>query len=323
MITDSTEKELSITIGDHMKTQHIQTLVAIADAGSLRAAALLLGKSQPALTKALRQAEDDLGVPIFQRSSRGVIPTELGERILRRARTITSEIKRLDDEIAQLRGEQVGMIEVCVSPLAALQIMPHALSRFHEQYPNIEVHMTSGMFPGALKPLRDGKIDMIVGPAPKPDMAREISIDPLLATPIVVITSKKSPFRNARALADLADAPWIMIGAPQGPGDIFRKHFSDHGLRAPDVTTTSESYFGAMSLVENMDAVCTFPLRLLQHIQHGWAVEQINIKEELEPMQVSLMTRAAHPLTPMAEKLSHCIRRRAASLRQQYDQKLS
>lgn len=118
MITTRLEKELSITRGDHLKVQHIQTLVAIADAGSLRGAADALGKSQPALTKSLRQAEDDLGVPIFQRSSRGVVPTELGERVLTRARAISSEIERLDDEVAQLRGAQVGSIHVCVSPLA-------------------------------------------------------------------------------------------------------------------------------------------------------------------------------------------------------------
>ena len=77
-----------------MKVQHIQTLVAIADAGSLRGAAEALGKSQPAITKALRQAEDDLGVALFQRSSRGVVVTELGERVLSRARTIAGEIDR-------------------------------------------------------------------------------------------------------------------------------------------------------------------------------------------------------------------------------------
>jgi len=55
-----------------MKVQHIQILVAIADHGSLRAAAAALGKSQPALTQALQQAEEELGIAIFNRTSRGV-----------------------------------------------------------------------------------------------------------------------------------------------------------------------------------------------------------------------------------------------------------
>lgn len=151
-----------------MKVQHIQTLVAIADAGSIRAAADALGKSQPALTKALRQAEDDLGVSLFQRSSRGVLLTEMGERVLARARTISSEISRLDDEVAQLRGEQVGAVHVSLSPLAAVKIMPQALMQFRRTHPNIEVRLSSGLYPGALKPLREGKVDLAIGPAPLP-----------------------------------------------------------------------------------------------------------------------------------------------------------
>jgi len=297
-----------------MKVQHIQTLVAIADAGSLRGAAEILGKSQPALTKALRQAEEDLGVPIFQRSSRGVVLTELGERVLTRARAITSEVARLDAEVAQLRGEQVGAIHVCVSPLAAVKIMPKAMARFHAKFPKIEVHLTSGLFPNALKPLRDGKTDLVIGPTPPAGMSRDISTEPLLETPIVLLTSRTSPYLKARSLADLTDANWIMIGAPQGPGDIFRKPFVDRGLSPPAARTTSESYFGAMSLVEHLGAVCTFPLRLLEDVRSGWAVEHIQIEEELDPLEISLMTRSGHPLTPMAEELANCVRRQATML---------
>lgn len=303
-----------------MKVQHIQTLVAIANAGSLRGAAEALGKSQPALTKSLRQAEDDLGVPIFQRSSRGVVPTELGERVLTRARAIASEIDRLDDDVAQLRGEQVGSIHVCVSPFAAVKIMPQALARFHAKFPKIEIHLTSGLFPSALKPLRDGRTDIVIGPTPPAGMAREISVEPLLKTPIVLITSKTSSYQKAKKLADLTDANWIMIGAPLGPGDIFRKPFVDHGLVPPKATTTSESYFGAMSLVEELGAVCTFPMRLLEDVRQGWDVDQIQIEETLDPLEISMMTRSGHPLTPMAEELVNALRRRVATLNHEYNQ---
>ncbi len=315
MITDSIKKELAITIGNSMKVQYIQTLVAIADAGSLRAASEKLGKSQPALTKTLRQAEEDLGASIFQRSSRGVVLTALGERVLARARTITSEIVRLDDEVAQLRGEQVGGLNICVSPLAATMIVPQAIARFHKAYPKIEVHLTSGLFPNALKPLRDGQTDMVIGPLPPVEMTRDISVEALWETPIVLITARKSQHAKAQCLGDLTHAPWIMIGGPGGPGDFFRKHFVDRGLTPPHATTTSESYFGAMSLVETLGAVCTFPLRLLEHVQQGWDVVQIDIQEQLGPQKIALMKRSGHPLTPIGEALANAVRRRATTLR--------
>jgi LysR family transcriptional regulator of abg operon len=198
---------------------------------------------------------------------------------------------------------------------AAVKIMPRALSRFQKTHPNIEVRLTSGLFPGALKPLREGKTDIVIGPAPPAGLAREINIEPLIETPIVVITSSKSPYAKARSLAELVDARWIMIGAPLGPGDIFRKPFVENGLTPPQAMTTSESYFGAMALVESLGAVCTFPLRLLEDIQKGWDIAQIPLHETIAPLQIAMMTRAGHPLTPAAEELANSVRVRTETMK--------
>lgn len=295
-----------------MKPQHIQVLVAIAEHGSLRAAAKYLGKSQPALTQSLKQAEQELGIALFLRTSRGVELTEIGERVLVRARSITSEIARLEDEVAQLRGEQVGAVNVCLSPLAAVRIMPPALSLFRQSHPEIEVRLSSGLFPGALKPLREGHTDLLIGPAPADFMVRNITVEHLIDTSINVVTADNSPLLEARSLSELVDAQWIMIGAPTGPGDIFRQPFADHGLTPPKALTTSESYFGALSLVESLGAVCTFPSLLLQGIGTHWKIAAIPIVEEIPPLSISLMTRAGHPLTPAAEALAMHIRRQAS-----------
>ena len=298
-----------------MKPQHIQVIVAIAEHGSLRAAAKHLDKSQPALTQSLRQAESELGVPLFVRTSRGVELTELGERVLVRARTISSEIARLDEEVAQLRGEQIGAVSVCLSPLAATQIMPRALTLFRKTHPKIEVRLSSGLFPGALKPLREGRVDILIGPEPPAEQLREVSVEPLIETPIDVVTSASSPLRKARSLADLIDAQWIMIGAPTGPGDIFTKPFVENNLPAPKALTSSESYFGALSLVESLGSVCTFPSLLMRDVQKTWQISPIPIREPIAPLQISLMTRAGHPLTPAADALAMCIRRLVASMK--------
>lgn len=297
-----------------MKPQHIQVLVAIAEHGSLRGAATHLGKSQPALTQSLKQAENALGVSLFLRTARGMTLTEVGERVLVRARAIASEIARLDEEVAQLRGEQVGAVSVCLSPLAATRIMPRALTLFRKTHPKIEVHLSSGLFPGALKPLREGRTDLLIGPQPPLEMAREIALETLLETPISIVTSKSSPLLKARSLSELSGAQWIMIGAPTGPGDIFQRPFTESGLTPPKALTTSESYFGALSLVESLGAVCTFPTLLMHEMQKTWQIAPIPVCEDIAPLKISLMTRAGHPLTPAADALAMCIRRRVTSM---------
>lgn len=298
-----------------MKVQHIEILVAIAQAGSLRGAAEKLGKSQPALTKSLKHAEEELGVSLFHRSSRGVKLTRLGERVISRARTITNEIRRLDEEVSQLRGELNGTVSVCLSPFAAIQIMPRALALFQKSYPDIQVALSSGLFPNALKSLKEGVTDIVIGPAPPASMTREINVEPLLETPIAVITSPDSSYANARSLTELVDAQWIMIGAPNGPGDIFRQPFIENGLVPPFASTTSESYFGALALVESLGVVCTFPELLFDHSFQHWSLKKINLREKIKPIQIALMTRTDHPLTPASYALVNCIRRRATMIK--------
>lgn len=77
-----------------MRIKYIEMLIAVTEAGSIRAAAEQLGKSQSALTKQLRQLEDELGLPLFSRTSRGVFPTDMGLKLLTRTRSIKAEVSR-------------------------------------------------------------------------------------------------------------------------------------------------------------------------------------------------------------------------------------
>lgn len=309
----------NITTGNHVKVQHIETLVAIADSGSLRGASEKLKKSQPALTKMLKQAEADLGIALFHRSSRGVTLTKIGERVLSRARTITSEMDRLNQEVAQLGGDMVGTINVCLSPFAAVEIMPRALTLFQNSHPDVNVAMSSGLFPNALQPLREGKTDLVIGPAPPMEMANELNVEPLIVTPVVVITSSQSTYANAKSLKDLRNAQWIRIGAPERPAS-FRHAFIENALDPPKATITSESYLGALALIENLGAVCTFPQLLLQATQKGWDIQKIAIREKIAPIQIAMITRKGHQLTPAADALANCVRRRSTMLRKEHNQ---
>ncbi|MCY0151612.1 LysR family transcriptional regulator [Hoeflea alexandrii] len=126
-----------------MKVTHVETIVAIAEAGSLRAAARSLRKSQPALTKTLKQAEEELGAKIFARAARGVEPTEIGRKIIARARMISSEFRKLDEDIRQIQGDGSGNLHVIVSPLAAVRIVPKVMDRFRKQFPNVHLQVAA------------------------------------------------------------------------------------------------------------------------------------------------------------------------------------
>jgi LysR family transcriptional regulator of abg operon len=130
-----------------MQMQHILSLVALSEAGSIRSAAASLRRSQPGLTKNLRQIEDELGARLFQRTSRGVIPTEIGQLVLARTRTIATDIRRLQEEVEQTKGGQHGTVSVSVSAIAATQIIPAALRSDNSRYRDAKLGLRPLSFP--------------------------------------------------------------------------------------------------------------------------------------------------------------------------------
>ncbi|MFV0245254.1 MAG: LysR family transcriptional regulator [Qingshengfaniella sp.] len=296
-----------------MRMEDSEVITTIAEAGSIRLAADLLGRSQPGLTKILRRTEEAIGFPIFERTARGVVPTEQGRAILYRMTTIQNEFRRMQIEISSIRNAHEGTLTLCISPLAAIEILPAALRQFQQVYPNITVRIVSGTYPSSLPLVHQGKVDLMIGPAPPEEMCSGLSLDHLLDSPIAVVTSKSSPLAKAKSLAELVDAKWIMIGTEGGPGDIFVGPFRKLGLDPPRALVRSDSYFGAMAIVASLDAVCTFPSRLLT-LADPWGICAIPVREELAPLSVCNITRTRQPFTAPLDYLINCIHRRVNTM---------
>src|SRR5258706_6639533 len=298
-----------------MQMQHVLSLVALSEAGSIRSAAASLGRSQPGLTKNLRQIEDELGARLFQRTSRGVIPTRIGQLVLARTRTIATDIRRLQEEVEQSKGGHYGTVSVCVSPLAATQIIPPALLSFRRRFPEVDVQIASGLFPVAIVPLPEGQTDIVIGPRPPADQCHSLIVEPPGTTGIEIGTSKSSPHAKARSIGDLSDADWMMISSPGGPGDIFQPIFRVNGFRSPIARISSESYMAAFEIVRSLGVVCTFPGRFLREQRDRYPdLVVIPVRETIAPIEISLLTRADVSPTPTARGMAACIRRRANTL---------
>ena len=294
-----------------MHTKHIQAFLAIANAGSIRAAAERLPITQSALTKQLRQMEEELGLALFNRTSRGVAPTEFGQQLLTRARAIDAEVKRFDQEVANLRGQRTGTLRVSVAPLAAVKILPRAVARFRADFPDIDITISSDLFGEALRALREGHHDIIIGPYSEAPDVNDVESEELFSTEVAVITAIDAPHASATSLSELENCCWMMMGSTTGePRQRFQDQFTRHGFNAPNIRYASESRLGLLSLIEEIGAVCTFPVRLLEGLGIADNICVVPVKEKLNPLKISMVTRAGKSLTPAGEHLADCIRHR-------------
>ena len=125
-----------------MDMKELNYIVAIADAGSISAAAEKLFMAQSSLSQALSLYESELGTPIFVRTSRGVRPTPSGSVFISHARQILNHYRLAQSEVWDIEGLNGGRVEFGISSFRGTYLLPPALKQFHASYPQIQVEIT-------------------------------------------------------------------------------------------------------------------------------------------------------------------------------------
>jgi LysR family transcriptional regulator, nitrogen assimilation regulatory protein len=146
--------------GPPVDLRQLTALVTVAEAGSVTRAAQLLHMVQPAVTRQIRTLEEELGVPLFDRTRHGMVPTADGELLVERARRALGELERARTEIRPAPGEVTGIVSIGLLESAAdllAQPLTAAVTRAH---PGIELRVLTA-YSGHLQQWLDaGDIDL-------------------------------------------------------------------------------------------------------------------------------------------------------------------
>ncbi|MEM5582117.1 MULTISPECIES: LysR family transcriptional regulator [unclassified Roseibium] len=298
-----------------MKTQYVELVAAIATLGSLAAAAKALDKSQPAITKALKKVESDLGVVLFHRVPSGIVPTLEGLPVIERCQRIRRDLEKLTEDIAQSRGTYVGSISVVVSPLAALKIIPPVMRRFQSRFPGIELRITGGHAPDAFRSLRSGEADFVIGPAPEDVSRTGLHVEHLVKTSITFLAGRQSPLKDLSRPEDLLGARWAVIG-PRSRPPLFQSYFRHHGLQGPDPAIRSDSILSILAILECSDVLCSFPSLIADDLVARWDVAALPVDLSMLTVDIALTWTRERLLTPAALAFADFIREEGRGLSQ-------
>jgi LysR family pca operon transcriptional activator len=177
--------QTTMVLARRVRIRQLQIAVAVADHGSLLQASLSLGISQPSVTKVITGIEEILGVTIFDRLPRGVLPNEFGKAFIASARRIVAEINRVETNITQIAEGHSGALAIGALPSAASGLLPAILPNFRQAYPGIAVSLTEGTTDKLLPALQAGSLDLVAGrlyeTEAKDDLRREVFYNEPLA----------------------------------------------------------------------------------------------------------------------------------------------
>lgn len=287
-----------------MTLQQLRDFLAVAEQGSFRQAARILGVSQAGLTSSLKALESSLGGALLVRSGRGVHLTEAGRRLYARAIMIDREARRAEDEVLQLHGHAAGPVDVAIGPSMTALLLPRVVADFRARFPKVELRLTGGFFEQILPSLQLGKIDFAVTSVPDEGAGGGLVSTPLLQTRLNVVARKGHPMAGARSLRELATCEWVVMGPPGRPGGTIVRFFEDNGLPTPRAAVRCESFAQVMALVNSTDLLALVPRVMLDQGLLGNRVVPVELEEQAHSFEICLVRRADVSLTPAAAELA-------------------
>jgi LysR family transcriptional regulator of abg operon len=286
-----------------VKLQTLKAMICIEEVGSLRAAAEMLHVSQPALSAAIQQLEEELKAPLLARTKRGVSLTSFGKAFMHHAHLIVSECQRAQEEIDQLRGNWEGRVTFATSPAVALGPLPPAVASFAREFPAVIINVRDGLYPSVSPQLRDGTLDFALTAAHKHDIDTDLEAQALHVSDIVIVCQRDHPQAKATRLAELVDCRWAFSTAPRGPGAIIRDAFSSHGLPEPKLGMVCESFLALPGILANTDLLTTMPRGLYEHNVYKDRLCILPMQDQLPSPTIFVLRRHDLPLTPAASRL--------------------
>jgi LysR family transcriptional regulator, regulator of abg operon len=286
-----------------MKLHQLRDITAIAEHGSLRAAARNLGLAQPALTRSVHDLEHELGAPLFERRSRGMTPTAVGAAFLQRARAIMNDIQRAREEAEQISsaGAACGTVVAGLSGAAHVAMLPRALTRFRDRYPDVQLRMIEGLYPTLESGLKDGSVDFYIGPKPERAVSKELVVEKLFDNTRAIMGRIGHPLANATSLDELAGAEWVTTSITHRATEELGVVFARKRLPPPRLVMQTQSALSVIMAVAYSDALCMLPIQFTEFDLIEKALVQIRINELLPASPIVLVRRAGLLPTPAAE----------------------
>lgn len=290
-----------------VKMTHLRALKEVAERGSIRAASRSMGISQPALTRNIKDLENQMGVSLLKRNSHGITLTVYGEYFLNHARLILKELELAQEGIRQQLERFNGSVSIGMGGSVALSVLPEVAAWFRKDYPEARMYIYEEQVDALLNNLRNGELDFCINTA-NPEMHNgEFDFEELFRLDYAIFARKDHPLIAASTLHELKNQHWILPITRSGYHQKVLYMLTESGLN-PEVFFYINNISGAIELMKKTDCLSILSRVLNQSEQNDHAITPLKIGLSLPPAVYYIVCRKNSPLPPLVQKLIHFFR---------------
>jgi len=302
-------------IGRQLKLRDLHILMTVADTGSMAKAAARLRISHPAVSKAISEIEDTLGVRLFDRNSQGVELTAHGEVLLRCGINVFDEMQQGLRSLEYLSDPKTGEVRLGCTDIILHSLVPPIVRKFSGKYPSVQldVKLTN---PGEhqIQELRERKIDLLITRATgqQDDFHSEVLFD----EPFVFVVGSHSELARKRrvTLTDIIKGNWVLPPYDSAPGALVSEVFRANGFVPPKPLVKTIAIQLTVSLIASREFVGILPTSVATLGVHQAALKVLPLKSPGPRISAEIVFLRNRTLSPAVQSFLNCTREVAKSL---------
>ena len=279
-----------------MTLRHLRTFITVAEEGSFNGAAEKLSRTQPAITLAVKQLEEFIGLKLLERTTRQVSTTTEGENFIPIAQRL---VRDFDTAIYDLRAtaeRRIGHVSMAIVPSVASNVLPDIVKTFSAEFPGIHLHLDDDSSQGVQRRVERNEVDFGLGSLWKPNKLLEFR--PLFADRLELICHRDHELAQKSGDVhpkELENSTFLDTGITQTLR--IRESFGESKFDFPNITTLlamlksnlGVSVLPSLAIPKSADELVSRPL----------------FPAELR--EIYLITRKGWTLSPAAEAMIETI----------------
>ena len=301
-------------VRSHLKMRHLILLVELGRHASIANAAAAARLTQPSASRLISDLEHVLGIQLFERMARGVVPTWAGKMLIRRAGVALAEMDAAHFEISTLLSGIGGRVAIGSVLTPATNILMQAIKLFKARSQKASLVVDFSTSKSMVERLLDGQLDMVLGRILDTSTVPLLNFEPITDEVHHLIVRATHPLvgRADLQLAELVEQSWIVPPAGSILRDRLTALFLSEGLDPPVETVETLSVPLVVSLVTNTDMLVALPKELVQAQLAAGELVALPFDLKLRMDVYGIITRQGHVLSPGAEIMIDALREAAA-----------
>jgi LysR family pca operon transcriptional activator len=295
---------------NRIKMRHLQCFVEVARRRSVTEAAVALALTQPAVSKTLKELEEEVGGRLLHRNRGGASLTELGEIFFRRASTSISALRQGVDEVARAGTRETQPVVVGAMQETLAYLLPRAVALFKAAHPRTGVRIVHDSNAELLARLRRGEIDFVVGgPMESPEL-EGLSFEALYSDGVNFVVRPGHPLTRLDAVdvAAIARYPMHLQFAGTTIRRTIERFLIASGVRIPANTIESHNYPFARSLARMTDTILVSIVGAVREDLQAGILAELRIDTTPMSSPVGMTSDPGVPNSPLASELMDLVR---------------